>query len=238
MSSTRLVLLHGRGECADIWTAFANSLAGSADIIAMDLRGHGGTPWDPDAHYELDAYVDDLCLQIRHWNRPTVLIGHGLGAQIAMLAARELGELVKGLIVIDPGHGNGASDTLIEMLAAAADPGAGADSRMFGGAMWEKLYRDLTWAQPGGGRTPKCDPAALDRLPDGSQTARVSSTKQKALVIASGGDGRYATALPGELGEALPNGRVVNVPAGAWPHIRSPAETADVVLRFVTGLAG
>ena len=237
ISSTRLVLLHGRGECADIWTAFAGHLSGSADILALDLRGHGGTPWDPDAHYELDDFVDDLRLQIGHWNRPSVLIGHGLGAQIAMRGTQELGDLVKALVVIDPDHGNGATDTLIEILAAAAGRGAGTDSRMFGDALWEKLYRDMTWAQPGRGRTAKCDPAVLDRLPAGSQSGRVSSLSQTALVILSGGGGHCASALSGDLKEALPRGHLVNVPAGAWPHVRSPAETAEVVLRFVRGLA-
>jgi pimeloyl-ACP methyl ester carboxylesterase len=237
ISSTRLVLLHGRGECADIWTAFAGRLASSADILAVDLRGHGGTPWDPDAHYELDDFVDDLCLQIRHWNRPSVLIGHGLGAQIAMRGTQKLGDLVKAVVVIDPEDGDGETDTLIEILAAAAVSGGATNSRMYGDALWEKLYRDMTWAQPSRGRTAKCDPAVLDRLPAMSQSGRVSSLSQTALVIASGYSGHRATALSGDLKETLPYGRIVNVPSGAWPHVRSPAETAEVVLRFVRGLA-
>ena len=58
VSSTRLVLLHGRGESADIWTGFANQFIRYADTIAIDLRGHGGTPWDPDMVYGFDDFVD------------------------------------------------------------------------------------------------------------------------------------------------------------------------------------
>lgn len=226
VSSTRLVLLHGRGECADIWTAFASNLAGSADIVAFDLRGHGGTPWDPDAHYELDAYVEDLCLQTRHWSRPSILVGHGLGAQIAMRAARELGDMAKALVLIDPDSGDGVADTLIEHLAA--------ENGLFGDSMRERLFRDLTWAQPGRGRTPKCDPAALARSPSGSETGGVSPLAQPALVISSERDG--GPDLADDLKKALPSGQLAGIPTGGWPHIISSAETAEVTLRFLREL--
>ena len=227
VSSTRLVLLHGRGECADTWTAFANNMAGSADIVAFDLRGHGGTPWDPDTHYELDDYVEDLCLQIRHWSRTSILVGHGFGAQVAMRAAGELGDLTKSVVVIDPDGDDGAKDTLVERLAA--------DDGLFGDSMRERLFRDLTWAQPGRGRTPKCDPAALERLPAGSRSSEVSPLVQPVLVISSEVDGEQG--LADDVKNALPNSQVANIATGGWPHIKAATETAETTLKFIEGLA-
>lgn len=224
VSSTRLVLLHGRGECADIWTAFANNLSGSADIMAFDLRGHGGTPWDPDTQYELADYVEDLCLQIRHWNRPSILAGHGLGAQIAMRTARELGGLVKALVVIDPDSGSGEAETLVEQLAR--------DAGLFRDAMRDRLFRELTWAKPGGGRTPKCDPAALERQTPGPETGEASPHCQPTLVISSDGE----LVLSDKLRKTLPSGHLDRVPTGGWPHIKAAAETAETTLRFIQQL--
>ncbi len=222
VSSTRLVLLHALGECADIWTAFANSLAGSADIVAFDLRGHGGTPWDPDTDYEIADYVDDLRLQIGHWSRPSVLVGHGLGAQIAIEAARELGDLVTALVLIDPDSGADAADTLVQQLAA--------DDGSFGDALRQHLVRELTWARPGGGRTPKCDPAALEHSSAGSAQGEVTSIDHSALVISSKINGTEAPAS-----ELKPT-QHASVPTGGWPHINSAAETAEATLRFLQAL--
>jgi pimeloyl-ACP methyl ester carboxylesterase len=223
VSSTRLVLLHGRGECADIWTAFASNLTGSADIIAFDLRGHGGTPWDPDSQYELDDYIEDLCLQIRHWNRPSILIGHGLGAQIAMRAAKELDNLTKALVVIDPDIDNGKAGTLVDSIAA--------DNGQFHDALRERLFQELTWARPGTGRTPKCDPAALEKVPSGAESANAPQVSQPALVVSS--DNASEPTLSNDLKKTLPNGQLASIPTSGWPHIKSAAETAETNLQFL-----
>ena len=81
-STFKIILLHGIGESSNIWFQLAPLLANKYEVIALDLRGHGGTPWDIEGDYSLNSYIDDIQLIISHWNHPTVMIGHGIGAEI------------------------------------------------------------------------------------------------------------------------------------------------------------
>lgn len=98
-----LVLLHGAASNGTRWSEFVEHtrLGDSWDLLVPDLRGNGAsmirsaqtlTVWSRDLLEILDreSYPD------------AVLVGHSLGAQIAVhLAHREPGR-VRGLVLIDP----------------------------------------------------------------------------------------------------------------------------------------
>lgn len=96
------VLVHGLGDCAWVWQGVAPALAQHRDVLAVDLRGHGHSPHVDPAGYEvtemaadLSALIDALGLQ-----RP-ILVGHSLGAAVAIQACAAAPQRYAGLALID-----------------------------------------------------------------------------------------------------------------------------------------
>lgn len=103
-----LLLVHGftgwKEDFEDHLDAFA---AEGWWVVAPDLRGHGasGAPTD-EAHYALDAYVDDLVALVDHlgWSRFAVL-GHSMGGMIVGELVLAHPERVAQLVLMDTNHG-------------------------------------------------------------------------------------------------------------------------------------
>ena len=98
-----IVLLHGVASNMTRWSEFVEftTLKQGWDILRLDLRGHGesfrrGTlrleRWCEDLRQILDA---EKCEQ-------ALLIGHSLGAQVAVQFAARFPARVRGLVLIDP----------------------------------------------------------------------------------------------------------------------------------------
>ena len=223
------VLLHGLGECADTFGPFASRIRRSSEVIAMDLRGHGGTPWDPDGEYAFDDYADDLRLQLEYWQKKAVLVGTGLGALLAIRAAEQWPEHVGGLVLLGLPPDNLEAASLVELVLG---PG-GDEIFLFGDhpSMRATEIADmLTWARPGGLRAPKFDPAAMNI---GGRPGLVenSGPKMPTLVVQTPAGG------PVEWPE-WPNADLVTINGeGNWPHIANPAGAADAVNAFLEELA-
>jgi len=100
-----LALLHGFGGAASNWTLIAPALARRCRVVVPELPGHGGSSPLPAPAETLDPYADRLALLL---DAPTVVVGHSLGAVVALrLAARHPG-LVRGLVLAGPaGIGSG-----------------------------------------------------------------------------------------------------------------------------------
>lgn len=96
------VLLHGYGESSNVWDEFIQTAGAACHFSAIDLRGHGESDWDRHALYHVDAYVEDVAHVIRvlDWGR-FVLIGHSLGAEIAIRLTERFPERIIGLVIVD-----------------------------------------------------------------------------------------------------------------------------------------
>ena len=97
-----VVLLHGFGGDLDNWLFNTGPLAAAADVVALDLPGHGQSAVTlPDASVEglagfVAAFLDQLGVGRAH------LAGHSLGAAIAAQLALEQPERVAGLVLVAP----------------------------------------------------------------------------------------------------------------------------------------
>ena len=97
-----VLLLHGRGLCAQVWRVTANSLTSHFRVIAMDLRGHGDS--DKPGNYGWDEVAPDLKRFIESLDLKNVLlIGHSRGAAVAALGGSFVCERIRGAILIEPG---------------------------------------------------------------------------------------------------------------------------------------
>ena len=129
-----LILIHGVGLRAEAWAALAPQLANRFTLYAVDMPGHGASPLG--SVRALPDYVDRLHAFAKALGEPVSIVGHSMGAMIALeLAAR------------DPDEPAVLSDTFVEVMERlyALDP----DSLR---ALWFLGVRAMQDDDPAGAR--------------------------------------------------------------------------------------
>ncbi|WP_323790039.1 alpha/beta fold hydrolase [Thalassovita sp.] len=94
-----LLIVHGLYGSGRNWGVIAKRLSDQRQVIAVDQRNHGNSPWF-DGHSYLDM-ADDLADVIRAHGQPMDVMGHSMGGKAAMVLALKYPELVNRLIVAD-----------------------------------------------------------------------------------------------------------------------------------------
>ncbi len=97
------LLLHGLASNMTRWSEFVEHtrLADMRDLIRVDLRGHGDSPTR--GRVSLELWSDDLlALLDAEGAGRAVLIGHSLGAQVALACAARAPSRIAALVLIDP----------------------------------------------------------------------------------------------------------------------------------------
>ncbi|MCP5042998.1 MAG: alpha/beta hydrolase, partial [bacterium] len=96
------LLVHGFGNEAHIWDDFAPAIANAYQTLALDLRGHGDSQWDPEGRYDYENLQADLeaVVQSLGFER-LVLVGHSLGGRVCMRFAAAHPENMAGLVIVD-----------------------------------------------------------------------------------------------------------------------------------------
>ncbi len=98
-----VVLLHGLASNLTRWSEFVEhtALADRWDVLRVDLRGHGDSPTR--GAIGLELWCDDLAAILAAEGHPrAVLVGHSLGAQVALHFAVRYPQNTAGLALIDP----------------------------------------------------------------------------------------------------------------------------------------
>jgi pimeloyl-ACP methyl ester carboxylesterase len=98
-----VVLLHGLASNLTRWSEFVerSTLADDRDVVRVDLRGHGDSPTRGPVSLEL--WCDDLlALLDAEGASRAVLVGHSLGAQVALACASRAPRHVAAAVLIDP----------------------------------------------------------------------------------------------------------------------------------------
>ncbi len=114
-----IIVLHGLFGSLANWKRIARTLADDFRVISVDLRNHGGSPWDDDVSYP--AMADDVADLMDELDlEDAVLLGHSMGGKVAMTLALEQPQRVAALAVVDiaPVSYGHSHETLIETLRA------------------------------------------------------------------------------------------------------------------------
>jgi pimeloyl-ACP methyl ester carboxylesterase len=96
-----LVMLHGGAWSWQEYVSLIPSLAETRHVYALDFRGNGRSEWVPDA-YRLQDFAQDNAEFLGQLEAPAVLVGHSLGAVVALMLAGRFPDRVKALILEDP----------------------------------------------------------------------------------------------------------------------------------------
>ena len=101
-----VIWLHANGFNARTYRNTLAPLGPQLSVLAIDQRGHGGTPQDSAAEGKRDALDmrDDLLgvLDAVSPGRPVILAGHSLGGCVSLLAAGEAPGRVRAIALFDP----------------------------------------------------------------------------------------------------------------------------------------
>lgn len=99
-----MVLLHGTGACADLWSNVIDRLADRYELWAFDLRGHGGSTCNQEI--SVVAMADDAIAVADALKLPPFhLVGVSLGGAVAVRIAAAAPDRVLSLTVGNTGIG-------------------------------------------------------------------------------------------------------------------------------------
>ncbi|SDW76539.1 alpha/beta fold hydrolase [Nitrosomonas communis] len=103
LPATPLVMLHGAASNSTRWWYFTQHSRLAADhlLLRPDLRGHGESMWRGPAR--LEDWSQDIAALLQHEHQPhAIVVGHCLGANIALNFAARYPDMCAGLVLIEP----------------------------------------------------------------------------------------------------------------------------------------
>jgi sigma-B regulation protein RsbQ len=96
-----IVLIHGWAGNANYWSAQIEALKPKYTVVAVNLAGHGASERNR-TDWSMGNYGEDVATVVRQLkNRQIVLVGHSMGADVALEASRRIGDRVIGIIAVD-----------------------------------------------------------------------------------------------------------------------------------------
>jgi pimeloyl-ACP methyl ester carboxylesterase len=233
-----LVFVHGWQGDHTVWHDVIAELGPQAHAVAVDLRGSGGsrTAVGP---YRLEQFAADLRALIDELEAgPVVLIGHSMGATVALRFALDAPQATRGLVLIAPVPASGGGYSAkgeAYLRSTAGDPVAARNwlTRTFAGAPDEPALRRL------------CDAAAktergsaLESFESWAHANFADETRKiqaPVLVIAPEHDAPEASDR--KVAALLPDARrVVLADCAHYAIVEKPHEIAIAIRDFVRGL--
>jgi len=245
-SAPPLILLHGIDRLARTFDRVAPHFAGRYHVIAMDLRGHGDSGWDPEGRYLVEDHVGDLAGLVRALGlRNVTLWGNSTGGRVVQVFAGMHPELVAAVIAEDVGperpraiadayarrvkqeeNGWSGPDELLAQMRAGAQP--------LPAAVLEPYVRYGTRRREDGRLVWKRDPNLVKGFVETELWRYVRAIKAPILYVLGGRSTIVPAATQEELKKALPQVRIITMPGlGHYPSDEQPEGFATIVDEFL-----
>jgi esterase len=240
-----MILIHGLDRVARTFDHLAPHFTSRYRVIAIDMRGHGDSDWDPAARYVVEDHVSDIeGLVAQLGLRNIVVWGNSTGGRVAQVFAGKHPDLVSHLIAEDVGperpqqisdnyarrvkeeeRGWASEDELLSRLRAA--PGAsdavlvpyvrhGAKRRADGRLIWKR------------------DPNLVKGFVATDLWRFVRAITAPTIYILGSRSNIVPPATQDELRKTLPRVEIVTIAdVGHYPSDEKPAEFVAIVDRFL-----
>jgi len=117
-----VMLVHGWACDANYWNAQLEPLKSRYTVVALNLAGHGGSDSNR-SDWSIANYAQDVAAIAREIpNHNIVLVGHGMGALVALAATPLIGARVTGVIAVDALRSVGLPPLSAREVAARVAP--------------------------------------------------------------------------------------------------------------------
>jgi pimeloyl-ACP methyl ester carboxylesterase len=98
---TAVLLIHGWSSDANYWHEQLDALKPHYTVVPINLAGHGGSGSNR-SQWTIANYAADIAAVARELPNPhLVLVGHAMGATVALAATPLIGARVQGIIAVD-----------------------------------------------------------------------------------------------------------------------------------------
>lgn len=94
----KVIFLHPVGLRGSFWDGVGLRLADTVECIEVDLRGHGGSPWDGQS-FSLDDLARDVVALMEEEGGQALVVGCSIGGMVAQGIALAAPHLVSALLV-------------------------------------------------------------------------------------------------------------------------------------------
>ncbi|THB74297.1 MAG: alpha/beta hydrolase [Desulfobacteraceae bacterium] len=110
-----ILCVHGITANCRAWDIPASSLSSDYQVVAMDLRGRGGSD-KPDTGYSPEHHIKDMIALLNDLGIDKIcLMGHSLGAFISLVFAAQHPERLEKLVIVD-GAGDLSPDQMDQVF--------------------------------------------------------------------------------------------------------------------------
>ena len=243
-----LIMLHGIGRVARTFDHIAPHFASRYRVLAVDMRGHGDSAWDPKGAYLVEDYVKDIeaiAQQLRLKN--IVIWGNSTGGRVAQVFAGLHPELVSAVIAEDvgPERPREIADGMVNRLKQEDERGWASEDELFaqqknanprtGEEILRAYVRYGSKKRPDGRIIWKRDPAIGNGFVPTELWRFVREIKSPVIYILGGRSTIVPAATQTELRKVLPQTEIATIPgAGHYPSEENPSEFAAIVDKFLS----
>jgi pimeloyl-ACP methyl ester carboxylesterase len=242
-----LIMLHGIGRVAHTFSHIAPHFAARYRVLAVDMRGHGDSDWDPKGAYLVEDYVKDiegLAQQLRLQN--IVIWGNSTGGRVAQVFAGMHPERVAAVISEDvgPERPREIAAGMTDRLKREDETGWASEDELFAqqkkgnprtGESILRAYVHYGSKKRADGRIIwKRDPAIGNGFIPTELWRFVKVIKSPIIYVLGGRSTIVPAATQEELRKVLPQVQIVTIPgAGHYPSEENPAEFLAAVDKFL-----
>ena len=241
-----LLMVHGIGRVAHMFDHIAPSFAGDYHVIAIDMRGHGDSAWDPGANYLVEDHAKDFEALVSQLGlRSVTLWGNSTGGRVVQVYAGLHPDNVRALIVKDvgPERPKTISDNFARSVERDAKGWANEDEllaqlkRENQGMPEDQLrvYARYASKRDAGGRLVwKRDPQLAKGFVETELWQYVRRITSPTIYILGGRSTIVPVETQERLKKTIPGVEIATVPGvGHYPDWEKPAETFAILDRFL-----
>ena len=242
-----LIMLHGIGRVAHTFDHIASHFNQNYHVLAVDMRGHGDSDWDPKAAYLVEDYVKDiegLAQQLRLRN--LVIWGNSTGGRVAQVFAGLHPDLVAAVIAEDvgPERPREIADGFTSRLKQEDEKGWATEDELFAQLKTgsprtaDEILR--AYAHFGSKKRPdgrviwKRDPGIGNGFVPTELWRFVRQIKSPIIYVLGGRSTIVPAATQEELRKTLPQVQIVTMPGlGHYPSEENPKDFLPIVDGFL-----
>ncbi|PYS55968.1 MAG: hypothetical protein DMG13_01895 [Acidobacteria bacterium] len=242
-----LIMLHGIGRVAHTFDHIATHFNKNYQVMAVDMRGHGESGWDPQGAYLVEDYVKDIegmaqQLQLRN----IVIWGNSTGGRVAQVFAGLHPDLTAAVISEDvgPERPREIAEGLTNRIKQEDEKGWASEDELFAQlkAANSRTSDDVLRAYAHYGSRPRTDGRVIwkrdPKIGNGfvpTELWRFVSQIQSPIIYILGG---RSTIVPAEtqeeLRKTLPQVQITTMPGlGHYPSEENPKDFLAIVDRFL-----